>query len=176
MNTTKTGCLSLKLIGVKVPDTVSVGESASIHCLYDLQGGSLYSLKWHFNGREFYRLMNLKLSESSASPVVSSHYSSPPTSSPSSSSSSSSQSSSSSRSSSRKKNHHKNQQQQQIQQPRHPKTAFHSNVRLTPMEGLDVDVSRPSSSSLVSWTSFISFLCLSHLFTSKHESGERQNT
>ena len=31
------------------------GEDITLECIYDLQGDSLYSVKWYRNGQEFYR-------------------------------------------------------------------------------------------------------------------------
>lgn len=40
---------------VKVPAAVRKGEKAQLVCEYDLEGDSLYSIKWYKGRREFYR-------------------------------------------------------------------------------------------------------------------------
>lgn len=126
-----TGCSCLKMIGVKVPKTASVGDTVAIHCLYDLEGQKLYSLKWHFNGSEFYRLYGSKLTDDFSY----TQRTTPPslTSYPSSSSSSRGN---------KKKNHHRSQQT-----PKSDKNSpyyYNSNpfsIQLFPVAGVDVDVS-----------------------------------
>ena len=44
------------MLEMVVPDQVILGEMASLHCLYDMEGEELYSVKWYKNGKEFYRL------------------------------------------------------------------------------------------------------------------------
>jgi hypothetical protein len=34
---------------------LQVGESSSLRCDYDLEGDSLYSIKWYKDNQEFYR-------------------------------------------------------------------------------------------------------------------------
>merc|ERR1712227_1173072 len=38
-----------------IPSNAIRGEDITLECLYDLQGDSLYSVKWYRNGQEFYR-------------------------------------------------------------------------------------------------------------------------
>jgi len=38
-----------------IPSHAIKGEDVVLECLYDLQGDSLYSVKWYRNGQEFYR-------------------------------------------------------------------------------------------------------------------------
>ncbi|KAG8245934.1 hypothetical protein J6590_096259 [Homalodisca vitripennis] len=45
----------LRDVQVKVPEAVRRGESARLHCHYDLEGDALYSVKWYIGRREFYR-------------------------------------------------------------------------------------------------------------------------
>ncbi|XP_036340061.1 uncharacterized protein LOC118749371 [Rhagoletis pomonella] len=46
---------SLRLVEVRIPNYVVKGSSALLECLYDLDGESLYSVKWYKDGNEFYR-------------------------------------------------------------------------------------------------------------------------
>ncbi len=43
------------MIQVEVPRFEIVGERTRLRCNYDLEGESLYSVKWYKNGSEFYR-------------------------------------------------------------------------------------------------------------------------
>lgn len=140
----------LKLLGVHVPQSVSVGDTVTLHCDYDLQGSPLYSLKWHKDGREFFRLYR------NTSPIL--HLTSPmppmppmppfnqlpPTS-----------GRANRRKNQKNKQHHITQQhnlyQQQIQAS--------NNIQLTPMVGIDVDVS-----DLFNWKSI--YLCVWWWYTS----------
>ncbi|KAL7040810.1 hypothetical protein ACKWTF_000529 [Chironomus riparius] len=47
--------LTLKDVRVIVPTAVRRGENVNLMCLYDLEGDTLYSLKWYKGKREFYR-------------------------------------------------------------------------------------------------------------------------
>lgn len=38
-----------------VPPAVKRGENTQLICLYDMEGDSLYSVKWYKGRREFYR-------------------------------------------------------------------------------------------------------------------------
>lgn len=38
-----------------MPSAVKRGENAILQCRYDLEGDSLYSVKWYKGGREFFR-------------------------------------------------------------------------------------------------------------------------
>ena len=42
---------------VRVHEPVIEGRSVLIDCVYDVAGGSLYSINWRFKGREFLRLL-----------------------------------------------------------------------------------------------------------------------
>merc|ERR1712107_729858 len=46
---------SIKLDHVGVPSYAIQGKEAALECPYNLEGGSLYSVKWYKNGREFFR-------------------------------------------------------------------------------------------------------------------------
>ncbi|XP_041989029.1 uncharacterized protein LOC121740408 [Aricia agestis] len=48
---------SLKIIGITVPRLKQPGESVTLVCEYDLEGGKLYSVKWYRDNEEFYRYM-----------------------------------------------------------------------------------------------------------------------
>ena len=45
----------VRMLEMVVPDQVILGEMASLHCLYDMEGEELYSVKWYKNGHEFFR-------------------------------------------------------------------------------------------------------------------------
>ncbi|XP_063540500.1 uncharacterized protein LOC134749486 [Cydia strobilella] len=51
------GLLCLRVLGITVPPLKQRGESASLTCDYDLEGGRLYSVKWYRDTEEFYRYM-----------------------------------------------------------------------------------------------------------------------
>jgi hypothetical protein len=40
---------------VTVPHAILLGETATLFCHFDLEGDSLYSVKWYKGRREFYR-------------------------------------------------------------------------------------------------------------------------
>ncbi|KAM7352236.1 uncharacterized protein ACRADG_004863 isoform 2-T2 [Cochliomyia hominivorax] len=46
--------LALRDVRVQIPHAVRKGEKAILKCLYDLEGDSLYSVKWYKGRREFY--------------------------------------------------------------------------------------------------------------------------
>ena len=50
-------CDALRLFKVDVPSEVVVGTSATLRCRYDLEGDTLYSVKWYKNGKEFFRFV-----------------------------------------------------------------------------------------------------------------------
>lgn len=45
----------IKLTKKSIPSHATKEEDVDLECLYDLQGDSLYSVKWYRNGQEFYR-------------------------------------------------------------------------------------------------------------------------
>merc|ERR1712013_948902 len=45
----------IQLIEKSIPSHAIKGEDVVLECSYDLQGDSLYSVKWYRNGQEFYR-------------------------------------------------------------------------------------------------------------------------
>ncbi|KAI5636337.1 hypothetical protein NE865_10921 [Phthorimaea operculella] len=49
--------ICLRVVGISVPSLKQRGESASLSCEYDLEGGKLYSVKWYRDNEEFYRYM-----------------------------------------------------------------------------------------------------------------------
>lgn len=50
------GCLSVRLLEDSViPPHALRGQKAVMRCNYDLEGDRLYSVKWYFNQKEFYR-------------------------------------------------------------------------------------------------------------------------
>ncbi|XP_063977237.1 uncharacterized protein LOC135162556 [Diachasmimorpha longicaudata] len=48
-------CSGLKEVRMQTPTAVEKGNSAVLNCWYDLEGSSLYTVKWYKSGREFYR-------------------------------------------------------------------------------------------------------------------------
>ncbi|RZF33048.1 hypothetical protein LSTR_LSTR017323, partial [Laodelphax striatellus] len=48
-------CLCLKLVRVGVPQYKLRGELAVLECHYELEGDSLYAVKWYKENEEFYR-------------------------------------------------------------------------------------------------------------------------
>ena len=126
-----------KLIGVHIPQSVSVGDTVPIHCIFDLQGSSLYSLKWHKNGREFFRLYRGTSSSlpltSPAPPTPPFHQASPVG------------GKGGRRKNQKNKQHHISQQQHQMYQQQTQST---NSVLLLPMPGIDVDVSVNGNSFL----------------------------
>ncbi|XP_061397895.1 uncharacterized protein LOC133333601, partial [Musca vetustissima] len=48
-------CLSLSMTEVRIPKHIMRYEDAALGCKYDLDGESLYSVKWYKDGFEFYR-------------------------------------------------------------------------------------------------------------------------
>ncbi|XP_067009687.2 cell adhesion molecule 1 isoform X2 [Anabrus simplex] len=49
------GCLGLRDVRVVVPIAILRGDSAVLSCHFNLEGDSLYSVKWYKGRREFYR-------------------------------------------------------------------------------------------------------------------------
>ncbi|KAL0881798.1 hypothetical protein ABMA27_001579 [Loxostege sticticalis] len=49
--------ICLRVVGVSVPPFKQRGESATLTCDYELEGGKLYSVKWYRDHEEFYRFM-----------------------------------------------------------------------------------------------------------------------
>lgn len=47
--------LTLKDVKVLVPAAVKRGENVNLICQYDLEGDTLYSMKWYKGKREFFR-------------------------------------------------------------------------------------------------------------------------
>lgn len=45
----------MRMMEMMVPEQVLLGEMASLHCMYDMEGEELYSVKWYKNGHEFFR-------------------------------------------------------------------------------------------------------------------------
>ncbi|XP_059481923.1 uncharacterized protein LOC132200462 isoform X2 [Neocloeon triangulifer] len=50
-------CLGLRDVRVIVPTAVMSGHGAKLICVFDLQGESLYAIKWYRGQREIYRFM-----------------------------------------------------------------------------------------------------------------------
>jgi len=46
---------AIRLTQESIPSHAIKGEDLVLECLYDLEGDSLYSVKWYRNGQEFYR-------------------------------------------------------------------------------------------------------------------------
>lgn len=49
------GALGIQITFVKVPELKASGDSAILHCEYDLEGDVLYSLKWYKGDHEIFR-------------------------------------------------------------------------------------------------------------------------
>ncbi|XP_045535424.1 uncharacterized protein LOC106718625 [Papilio machaon] len=49
--------ICLRVVGLSVPGLKQRGESVTMTCDYDLEGGRLYSVKWYRDNEEFYRYM-----------------------------------------------------------------------------------------------------------------------
>lgn len=123
---------------VRVHEPVHQGQSVMIDCMYDLAGGSLYSINWRFKGREFLRLLkpfNVPVQSSSSS-----LYLSPTSSSPSSSSSSSTRLSHQKSSSDRQHYTGRQKKPKTTKPPKPPVPQM--NMVFTPVQGIDIDVSR----------------------------------
>ncbi|CAD6222605.1 GSCOCG00001049001-RA-CDS [Cotesia congregata] len=48
-------CSGLREVRMQTPVAVEKGNSAVLNCWYDLEGATLYAVKWYKGGREFYR-------------------------------------------------------------------------------------------------------------------------
>lgn len=121
----------LKLLAVHIPPSVSEGDTVTLDCIYDLQGSPLYSLKWHKDGREFFRLYrntSPTLLVTSPMPPTPPFNQMPPPS-----------GKASRRKNQKSKQHHITQQHNLYQQ----QMQSNNNIQLTPMLGIDVDVSVP---------------------------------
>ena len=46
---------AVRLIKESIPSFAIKGEDLLLECPYDLEGDTLYSVKWYKNGQEFYR-------------------------------------------------------------------------------------------------------------------------
>ena len=51
------GVRGLKMVSLKVPPTADLFHPVTLSCDYDLQGGTLYSVKWYKDDSEFVRYM-----------------------------------------------------------------------------------------------------------------------
>ncbi|XP_015117148.1 uncharacterized protein LOC107041218 [Diachasma alloeum] len=49
------GTLGVKNVKIIVPPIVRSGDTVSLTCLYDLEKGPLYTVKWYLNDQEFYQ-------------------------------------------------------------------------------------------------------------------------
>lgn len=47
--------VGLRDVRVEIPTAVKRGDNALLICNYDMEGDSLYSIKWYKGRREFYR-------------------------------------------------------------------------------------------------------------------------
>ena len=56
LHSTFAGCVCVKLLpDSMIPPHALKGHQAVLKCNYDLEGDNLYSVKWYFNQKEFYR-------------------------------------------------------------------------------------------------------------------------
>ncbi|GFT29981.1 ig-like domain-containing protein [Nephila pilipes] len=51
------GVLCLRLVSLHVPSKVIVGDVIKLTCRYDLEGDTLYSIKWYRDDVEFFRFV-----------------------------------------------------------------------------------------------------------------------
>ena len=51
------GIVSLTLNTIEVPPHKVVGDKAVLICQFDMEGDTLYSVKWYKDDREFYRFV-----------------------------------------------------------------------------------------------------------------------
>lgn len=51
------GALCLRMKSLSVPDPVVVGQTIKLTCLFELEGDTLYSIKWYRNDVEFFRFV-----------------------------------------------------------------------------------------------------------------------
>ena len=49
--------MALKLLELDVPTHKLVGEGVKLVCRFDMEGDTLYSVKWYRNEQEFYRFV-----------------------------------------------------------------------------------------------------------------------
>lgn len=49
------GASGLRSVRLMLPAAVQAGQTATLICIYDLEGAPLYSVKWYRGQREFYR-------------------------------------------------------------------------------------------------------------------------
>lgn len=52
---------ALKDVAVVIPRAVSVGDTVTLQCKYDLEGEPLYTVKWYKGQSEFYRFLPKEL-------------------------------------------------------------------------------------------------------------------
>uniref|UniRef100_A0A182T8L9 Ig-like domain-containing protein n=1 Tax=Anopheles maculatus TaxID=74869 RepID=A0A182T8L9_9DIPT len=48
---------SLKDLKIFVPEAVIMGNAATLSCQFELEKATLYSVRWYFEGEEFYRFV-----------------------------------------------------------------------------------------------------------------------
>uniref|UniRef100_A0A182WSM0 Ig-like domain-containing protein n=1 Tax=Anopheles quadriannulatus TaxID=34691 RepID=A0A182WSM0_ANOQN len=51
------GLCSLKDLKIFVPEAVIMGNAATLSCQFELEKATLYSVRWYFEGEEFYRFV-----------------------------------------------------------------------------------------------------------------------
>lgn len=51
------GLESLKEVLVKIPEAVRLRDTVTLQCNYDLEGETLYTVKWYKGSNEFYRFI-----------------------------------------------------------------------------------------------------------------------
>ncbi|KAJ8944974.1 hypothetical protein NQ318_018438 [Aromia moschata] len=64
--------LSLNMVELRVPSHVIRNQSAKLECHFDLDGETLYSVKWYKDGNEFFRYVprDLPITQSFVLPGV----------------------------------------------------------------------------------------------------------
>lgn len=50
-----TGAVSLRLVDIRIPSHAVRNQSARLECHFEMDGETLYSVKWYKDGNEFYR-------------------------------------------------------------------------------------------------------------------------
>ncbi|XP_025836731.1 uncharacterized protein LOC108732214 [Agrilus planipennis] len=54
---TQCGAISIRLLELKIPMYAVKNQNVRLECHYDLEGETLYSVKWYKDGNEFYRFV-----------------------------------------------------------------------------------------------------------------------
>ncbi|XP_063228946.1 uncharacterized protein LOC134534412 [Bacillus rossius redtenbacheri] len=63
------GAVALKDVRVDVPEAVAPGDTVALRCDYDLEGESLYTVKWYKGRQEFFRFVPKELPHTRVFPL-----------------------------------------------------------------------------------------------------------